>query len=183
MSALNDYVNAVERNLIGIERRKKREILRDLRMQILSLAEENGGGEEGIRKAIEEIGPPEELARMYVERYGMVWKELLLVTLMSMGLAFLSLPVVPFTTHSNPSSLIFLPILMLYIAYTGMKYGAKSALIPATFSAILRSALFSATLCMFPFELASEPAMVLAVHVMSLLVVIMSLGFPIPGRE
>jgi len=78
MSALNDYVNAVDRNLIGIERRKRYEILRDLRMQILSLSEDYGGGEEGIKKAMEELGPPEELAKMYVDRYGALWKDVLL---------------------------------------------------------------------------------------------------------
>ncbi len=183
MSALNDYVNAVERNLIGIERRKKREILRDLRTHILSMSEDLGGGEEGIENAIEELGPPEDLAKMYVGRYGMVWKELLVVVLISLGLASLSIPVIPFTTHSNPASLIFLPVLMLYIAHNGMKYGVRSALVPAVLSAILRSSLFSITLWMYPFDLIREPSMVIAVHVMSVLVIIMSLGFPVPGRE
>ncbi len=183
MSALNDYVNAVDRNLIGIERRKRREILRDVRSRILSLSEDYGGGEEGISRAIEDIGPPEALAKSYVECYGMLWKELLIVTLISIGLAFLSLPIIPFTTHSNPASLLFLPILMLYIAHNGMRYGVKSALVPALTSGILRSAMFSMTLWMYPFDLTSEPAMVLAVHVMSLLVILMSLGFPVPGRE
>ena len=183
MSALNDYVNAVDRNLIGIERRKRYEILRDLRMQILSLSEDYGGGEEGIKKAMEELGPPEELAKMYVDRYGALWKDVLLATLISLGLAFLSLPVIPFTTVSNPASLLFLPALMFYIAHNGMNYGVKSALIPAISSALLRSALFSITLWMYPFDLIRNPSMVVAVHVMSLLVVIMSLGFPVPGRE
>ena len=183
MSALNNYINTVERNLIGIEGRKKREILRDIRQHILSMAEDYGGGEKGIEKAISEIEPPEKLAKRYVERYGVKNSGLFLAVLISMGLAFLSLPIIPFTTHSNPASLLFLPVLMIYIAYNGMKYGVKSALLPATLSAILRSALFSVTLWMFPFELTSEPAMVLAVHVMSLLVILMSFGFPVPGRE
>jgi hypothetical protein len=183
MSALNDYINAVERNLIGIERRKKREILRDIRQHILSMSEDHGGGEEGVKKAISEIEAPERLAEMYVERYGLKNKGLALATLISLGLTFLTLPIIPFTTVQNPASLLFLPILMLYIAYNGMKYGVKSALIPASLSALLRSALFYITLWMFPFDLVADSRMVLAVHAMSLLVVIMSFGFPVPGRE
>ena len=183
MSALNDYINTVERNLIGIERRKKREILRDIRQHILSMSEDFGGGEEGIKKAISEIEPAEELAEKYVKRYGSGWKIVFISTIISLGLAFLSLPVIPFTTSQNPSSLFFLPVLMLYIAYNGMKYGMKSALIPALTSAAFRSSLFAVSLWMFPFDLVWDNGMVFAVHVMSLLIVLMSLGFPAPGKE
>jgi len=79
--------------------------------------------------------------------------------------------------------LLFLPVLMFYIAYNGMNFGVRSALIPAVSSALLRSALFSITLWMYPFDLMRDERLVIAVHVMSVLVVIMSLGFPVPGKE
>ena len=183
MSALNDYIKKLDKNLVGLEEDKRRAILRDLNTQILKMAEEYGGGEEGMGRALSEIEPPELMAKKYVRIYGLGYSDFLLISGIALLLSTFSLSVIPFTTGQNVFSLLVLPLLALFILFVGMNWGMKAALVPALLAALWRSSIFQITLYLNPFEINATQNGVYIVHITSLLLVLMVLAFPIPGRE
>ncbi len=183
MSALNDYIKKLEKNLVGVEDEKRSAILRDIKIHIVNMAEEYGGGEEGIRKAIEELDAPEVMAKKYIRLYGLGYKDMLIISGIAVLLSTFSLSIIPFTTWQNVLSLLFLPLLALFILFVGMNWGMKAAFVPALLAALWRSSIFQITLYLNPFEINATQNGIYIVHITSLLLVLMVLAFPIPGRE
>lgn len=183
MSALNDYIKKLEKNLVGVDDEKRSAILRDIKIQIVNTGKEYGGGEEGIKKAIEELDPPEVLAKRYLSIYGLGYRDMLLISGIALLLSTLSLSIIPFTTWQNLSSLLFLPLLGLFIIFVGINWGLKAALVPALLSALWRSSIFQITLYLNPFEINATENGIYIVHITSLLLVLMVFIFPIPGKE
>jgi uncharacterized membrane protein len=183
MSALQDYLKKVERNLVGLEDKEKRRVLKDIEIQIIKLSEEHGGGEEGIKKAIEEIGPAEKIVEKYSDMYSLGFQDYLIISGIALFLASFGLPILPFMNVQNVFSLIIVLILTLFIAFVGINWGVKAALVPGLLSAIWRSSIFQITLWMYPFEIKSTFNGTLVVHLTSLLLVIICFAFPWPGKE
>ncbi len=183
MKTLTEYVKKLDKNLVGIEEKKRKEIIRDLKVRVLEMSEEYGGGEEGIKKAIGELEPPEKLAEKYVKMYGPKRADLLHMSLISSAISIFTLPVLPFTSSQNIFSLIVIPFLALFIVFVGREYGMKTATVPALVAAVCRSSIFQITLYLYPFELKASESGIYLVHITSLLLVLMVLAFPIPGRE
>ena len=183
MSALREYLDRLERNLVGMGKKDKRRVLKDVEVQIIKLSEEYGGGEKGIVKAIEEIGAAEKIAEKYSEMYSLGLQDYLIISSIALFLASFTLPVLPFMKVQNPFSLIVILILALFIAFVGINWGVKAAFVPAIISALWRSSIFQITLWMYPFEIRSGVNGVYVVHLTSLLLVVMCLAFPWPGRE
>ncbi len=183
MKPLTDYIKRLERNLVGIEERKRKDIIRDLKVRVLEMSEEYGGGEEGIRKAIEGLDPPEKLAEKYVSIYGPKRADLLQMSFIAISISTFTLPVIPFTSLQNIFSLLVIPILALFIVFVGRECGMKIAAVPALVAAVWRSSIFQITLYLYPFEMEAAESGIYIVHITSLLLVLMVLAFPIPGRE
>ena len=183
MSALSDYLEKLERNLVGLDGKEKRRVLKDVEIQIIKLSEDYGSGEHGIIRAIEDIGPAEKIAEKYSEMYSLGLQDYLIISSIALFLASFTLPVLPFMKVQNPFSLIVILILALFIAFVGINWGIKAALIPAVISALWRSSIFQMTLWMYPFEIRASVNGIYVAHLTSLLLVIMCLAFPWPGRE
>ncbi len=183
MSALQDYLERLRRNLVGLDRKEVRRVLRDVETQIMRLSEDYGGGEEGILRAIEEIGPAEKIAEKYSELYSLGIQDYLIISGIAVFLSSFTLPVVPFLAVQNVFSIALIVILALFIAFVGINWGIKAAFVPAIISALWRSSIFQITLWMYPFELRASETGIYIVHITSLLLVLMCLAFPWPGRE
>ena len=183
MSALREYLERIERNLVGLEEKEKRRVLKDVEIQVIKLSEDYGGGEKGILKAIEEMGPAEKIAEKYSEMYSLGLQDHLIISGIALFLASFTLPILPFMKLQNPLSLIVILILALFIAFVGINWGIKAAFVPAIISALWRSSIFQITLWMYPFEIRSSVNGIYVVHLTSILLVIMCLAFPWPGRE
>ena len=183
MSALNEYIKKLERNLVGVEEEKKRAILRDLNTQILRMAEEYGGDEDGVERALSEIEPPELMAKKYVRLYGLGYRDFLIMSGIALLLSSFSLSILPFTVSQNIFSILVLPLLGLFIVFVGINWGMKAALVPALLAGLWRSALFQITLYLYPFEIHATQNGIYIVHITSIVLVLMVFAFPIAGKE
>ncbi len=183
MSALTDYLKKFERNLVGVDERKKRELVRDTERHIIAMSEEYGGGDSGISAVLKEIGPPEKLARSYVLRYAVSRRYVAGLAGVFIVISTFTLPVLPFLPSQNPGSLIILPILILMLVVTGMRYGVPVSLYAVVPAALWRSIVFQITIYLYPFGLAASQNGIYIVHLTSLILVLIPFAFPLPGRE
>jgi hypothetical protein len=117
---IDRYLAEVNFRLLGIERAKRRSIIKELKGH---LAEKLQSTEplttEEIRKIITELGTPKELATKYKELYGYSSSWKLSFIVFAVIISIFTLPIFEL------SSLIFLPIAFLWIVYISLKTGKK----------------------------------------------------------
>ncbi len=183
MGTLSDYLRKLEKNLVGMEEEEKKRVIKDVEAHILRMAQDYGGGAEGIRKAIEDLGPPEKIAEKYSELHSLRFQDYAVISAIALLISSFTLPIIPFTSEQNIFFLGVIIVLSAFIFFVGINWGMKAALVPSLISGIWRSSLFHITLWMYPLSLRATPTGIYVVHITSLLIVLMALVFPIPGKE
>ncbi len=136
-----EYLKSVRRALWKINKKKREEILLELRGEIEDRLE-NG---EKIEDILRDMPDPRRLGREYLDIYGASITLKIVLVLISAIISVFTLSVIPFTQilfYEAPGILIILAILLFYIS---QNFGWRTGLIAGMIVAILRFTLIYIT--------------------------------------
>ena len=129
-----EYLKRIRRALWGIDKRKREEIVLELKSEI----DERLSSGEKFEKIILDLPQPEELRREYEEIYGSSMMVKSLFVIFALVLSIFSLPVIPFTSWLFYGAPAILAILAIFLFYISSHFGMYTGFLASSLSASLR---------------------------------------------
>jgi len=136
-----EYLKRIRRALWSIDRRKREEIVLELKSEI----DERLSSGEKFEKIILDLPQPEELRREYEEIYGSSMRVKSLFVIFALVLSIFSLPVIPLTSWLFYGAPAILAILAIFLFYISSHFGISTGFLASSLSASLRFVLIYLT--------------------------------------
>lgn len=141
MTRVDSYLREVDARLVGVDRRVREDIVRELRGHLADAVEANGGNRAA---ALVEMGPAREVARRYKDLYGYGRLVKVVFGIVAVLLAVPTLPVLAaFTEDTRIPDLLAVPavaVLAVYLIWVSVRAGSRVGLLAGLAAAAGRTA-------------------------------------------